>query len=216
MLLLLPGNAARLAANINIESGQYGWLLTAQRSMTKQGLYGLRFGIDNECFTLGENFDHDRYTRLLQRVKAVHGSESCLFATAPDVVADHKATWERSKVWLSSIRDIGLPVALVFQDGIESSRIQWSMFDAVFIGGSTEWKLSPEAAWCMKEGRKKGKWIHMGRVNSVYRASRLLEFPDSVDGTAWAKHPTKYARLWQAWIDAGKPRQQNLFYIGEY
>lgn len=178
--------------------------------MTIQGIYGLSFGIDNECFTLCDQFDADRYLRLLIRVMKVHGNQSCLFATAPDVVSDAVATWERSEPWLKTIRDVGLPCALVAQDGIESMRIQWSTFDALFIGGSTAWKLSETAAWLIKKAKKKGKWTHVGRVNSIYRACRLIEMPDSVDGTAWAKHPTKYAKQWQHWLNAGKPRQPRL------
>lgn len=210
MILLLPGNAAAIAGAIKLNDKQYGWLLTSQRSMTKQGLYGLKFAIDNECFT--KEFDPDKYRRLLKRIMEIHGPIDCLFVTAPDVVGNALATWDRSKDWLREIRKIGLPCALVAQDGLESMRIQWEQFDAIFIGGSTEWKLSSAAAWISIRARQKGKWVHMGRVNSVYRASRLLEFPDSVDGTAWAKHPTKYAKLWQNWLNAGKPRQRNLFY----
>lgn len=210
MILLLPGNAARLAGGIELNAHEYGWLLTPQRTMTKQGIYKLLFAIDNECFTLGDRFDENRYKRALIRISKAHPVKLCLFATAPDVVGDHAATWNRSEGWLRIIRDIGLPAALVFQDGIESSDIQWNMFDAVFIGGSTAWKLSDAAAWCIREGRNRGKWTHVGRVNSVYRSSRLIEFPDSVDGTAWARHPTKYAKQWQNWLNAGKPRQPRL------
>lgn len=212
MILLLPGNAAALAGAIKLNVNQYGWLITPQRTMTIQGTYGLKFGVDNECFTPGNRFDEERYKRALIRIAKVHGASDCLFATAPDVVGDAEATWERSNKWLKIIREIGLPCALVFQDGIESTHIQWGSFDAVFIGGTTEWKLSPEASWCIRQGKLKGKWTHMGRVNSVYRASRLIEFPESVDGTAWAKHPPKYAKLWQHWLNAGKPRQRSLFY----
>lgn len=210
MILLLPGNAAAIAGAIKLHPSHYGWLITTQRSMTVQGLYGLSFGIDNECYTLGDQFSAERYRRLLIRVMEVHGPQSCLFATAPDVVGDAVATWDRSKWWLSEIRQIGLPCALVAQDGFESTDIQWGSFDCIFIGGSTEWKLSPAAAWVMEAGRQRGKWVHMGRVNSVYRAARLRFQPDSVDGTAWAKHPTKYAKHWQNWLNAGKPRQGHL------
>lgn len=208
MILLLPGNSAAIAGNIKLNRSQYGWLITAQRSMTRQGLYGLLFGIDNECFT--REFDGERYCRFLKRVMEIHGSKHCLFATAPDVVGDAVATWERSEQWLRIIRGIGLPAALVAQDGIESTNIQWGSFDCIFVGGSTEWKLSQDAAWIMREAKKRNKWTHMGRVNSVYRASHLIEFPDSVDGTAWAKRPTKYAKQWRNWLDAGKPRQPRL------
>ena len=210
MILLLPGNAKALLTHITPTRERYGWLLSPRRTMTKTGLYGLCFGVDNECYTLGERFDGDRYRRALVKIAEIHGRQDCLFATAPDIVSDAVATWERSEPWLREIRRIGLPCALVAQDGIESLRIQWPAFDAIFIGGSTEWKLSDAAAWITREARRKGKWVHMGRVNSVYRAARIIEPPDSVDGTAWAKHPGEYARQWQHWLSNGKPRQPRL------
>lgn len=208
MILLIPGNAAGIVGSIKMHRDHYGWLLTSKRSMTKQGLYGLKFAVDNECFT--QEFDPDKYRRLLKRVIEIHGASDCLFATAPDVVGDALATWDRSHDFLKEIRSIGLPCALVAQDGLESMHIQWSAFDAIFIGGTTAWKLSSAAAWISAQARSRGKWVHMGRVNSVYRASRIIEPPDSIDGTAWAKHPTKYARLWHNWIANGKPRQPRL------
>lgn len=213
MILLIPGNAAAISGSIKLHRDHYGWLLTSKRSMTRQGLYGLRFAIDNECFT--QEFDPDKYRRLLKRIFEIHGSNDCLFATAPDVVGNAYETWDRSKDWLKEIRKIGLPCALVAQDGLESMHIQWSEFDAIFIGGTTAWKLSSAAAWISDQARQKMKWIHMGRVNSVYRASRIIDPPDSIDGTAWAKHPTKYVLQWSHWLKNGKPRQPHLF-LGDH
>lgn len=171
--------------------------------MTQTGLFGLKYGIDNECFTLGGNFDPDRFRRALHRIGEVHGTDACFFAVAPDVVGDARATLKQFDVWAHIIRDIGFPVALAAQDGLEDLEIPWDGFEALFVGGSTEWKLSEAAAELMRKAKRRGKWTHMGRVNSTHRSSRLREFPDSVDGTAWAKHPAKYAVQWQRWLDGG-------------
>jgi len=77
--------------------------------------------------------------------------------------------------------------------------------DALFVGGTTKWKLGPHAARLTLEARERGKWTHYGRVNSTYRASRLRAHPDSVDGTAWARHPERYILQWSRWVSAGKP-----------
>lgn len=187
----------------------YGWLLTSKRTMTQTGLFGLGYAIDNECYT--RQFDPERYIRVMNRIARCHGKQNCLFAVAPDVIGDARATLAQFAYWHKIIAGLGLPVALAAQDGLESQRVPWRKFDALFVGGSTEWKLSESAAWLMRQARKRGKWVHVGRVNSVSRASRLLVQPDSVDGTAWAKHPAHYALQWQRWVDSGAFRQSHLW-----
>ena len=68
----------------------------------------------------------------------------CLFAAAPDVVGDAAATLQRSERMLDWIRYAGFPVAFVARDGLEHLTVPWDDFDALFIGGSTSWKLAAE------------------------------------------------------------------------
>jgi hypothetical protein len=75
---------------------------------------------DNGCFTR-PNLDVAAYLRWLKNLDEYR--ETCLFATAPDVVGDSKKTWARSKDVLPKIRTLGYPAALVAQDGIEDSAI---------------------------------------------------------------------------------------------
>ena len=201
MILLLPGNANRLMQAIRPNPEQYGWLLTPRRTMTRSNRHGLRYAVDNECFTLGDRFDPDRYQDALIRIAAHHGTADCLFATAPDVVGDAAATLRKFAKWSQLIRSFGLPVALVGQDGLEDYYVPWDDLDCLFIGGSTEWKLGSVAASLINEAKEMGKWTHFGRINSVKKAHSLKAKPHSVDGTAWAKHPAHYAREWQTWLD---------------
>lgn len=149
---------------------------------------------DNACFTQGDRFDLTRYLAWLARY-CPH-IRSCLFATAPDVVGDAVATWRRSAKVLPQLRALGFPAALVAQDGIERTRIRWGAFDVLFIGGSTEWKLGEAANAIASEAKARGKWVHMGRVNSGVRMRKAWAWEcDSVDGTQ-LKRPDKYlARL---------------------
>jgi hypothetical protein len=208
MILLLPGNAKNLMQTIKPNPTCYGWLLSRRRTMTHEGLHGLPYAVDNECFT--NRFDPTHYQHALARIVIAHTAGTCLFATAPDMVGNAKATLARLPEWSEIIRALGLPVALVGQDGLENERVPWTLLDALFIGGSTQWKLSQAAANLLREAKAQGKWTHIGRVNSVQRASRLIEKPDSVDGTAWARHPVKYAQQWQRWVDSFKPSQASL------
>lgn len=113
-------------------------------------------------------------------------ADRCLFAVAPDVVGDFFATWRRSCDMLQRIRDLGFPAAIVAQDSMEfCDWWDWDDFDALFIGGSTSWKLSPAAANLARCARSIGHHIHMGRVNSEirYQYAHHITEAHSADGT---------------------------------
>ncbi len=57
----------------------------------------------------------------------------------------------------------------VAQDGLHPAQIPFDLLDAVFLGGSTSWKLGPAAADLATHARQHHKWVHMGRVNSLRR-----------------------------------------------
>jgi hypothetical protein len=115
----------------------------------------------------------------------------CLLATAPDVVGDAAATWQRSKDMLAVIRGLGYRAALVAQNGIHDAPIPWPAFDALFVGGDDHFKLRDERTWqLVREARSRGKWTHMGRCNSQrrYDAARVGGY-HSADGTYLAFGP---------------------------
>lgn len=117
-------------------------------------------------------------------------ADRCLFATAPDVVGDAAATLTRSAPFLPVIRRLGLPAALVAQDGLESLSVPWGDFDVLFLGGSTQWKLSAAAADLTAQARARGRRVHMGRVNSWQRWQVADAFGcDTCDGTFLAFGP---------------------------
>jgi hypothetical protein len=108
----------------------------------------------------------------------------CLFAVAPDVVGNAAATLARSAPYFDQLHALGYPVAYVLQNGQERLPMPWDDIDAVFIGGDTEWKLSQHAARLAYQAKERGKWVHMGRVNSRKRLLRAAVMGcDSADGT---------------------------------
>jgi hypothetical protein len=141
---------------------------------------GVLWCADNGAFS--DNFDEDKWWRFL--TANAHAADSCAFAVAPDVVGDAEATLARSAEWLPRIRALGYPAAFVAQDGLEALEIPWDEFDCLFIGGTTEWKLGQHARRIAAEAKARGKWLHMGRVNSErrFRYARAIGC-DSVDGT---------------------------------
>jgi len=135
---------------------------------------------DNGAFS--KNFDETQWLKFLER--NAEDQVLCAFATAPDVVGDAVETLKRSASWYQPVRELGYKVALVGQDGLESLEIPWDEFDAFFIGGSTEWKLGSHAREIAQAAQGRGKWVHMGRVNSYKRARYAASIGcDSVDGT---------------------------------
>lgn len=142
---------------------------------------------DNDAF---KAWDEERFIRMLNRFDGV---SNCRFVTAPDVVGDARATLSRFEDWWYEIAGRGFPIGLVGQDGAEDYALPWDIFDAWFIGGSTKWKLSAASADLAREAKRRGKWVHMGRVNTRRRLRIAYDFAcDSVDGTGWSMFPDKY------------------------
>lgn len=165
-------------------------------------------GIDNGGFGLalkGADWTDELvadYLAYLGRVVAEQGTDGILFATAPDVlrlvdgigvVGDHAGTVARSAAILPLIRDLGIPAAFVGQDGAELDEdLDWDSFDVLFLGGSDAWKLGEGAAKLVAEAKRRGKWVHMGRVNSYKRYAYAASIGcDSADGTFLAFGPAK-------------------------
>jgi hypothetical protein len=160
---------------------------------------GQPWAADNGRFTQPNTYSDERYLAWLARMPR----ESCLFATAPDVPFDALGTLALSLPLFGAIRALGYPVALVAQDGMESMDLPWGDFDVLFIGGTTAWKLSEAAASLAAEAKRCGKWVHMGRVNSLKRMRWAESIAcDSADGTYVRFAPDVNAPRVRAWLVA--------------
>jgi hypothetical protein len=152
---------------------------------------------DNACFAHPNDFSLEVFLSWLAGLEAVR--ETCLFATAPDVVADWPATLARSLPAIPLLRAAGHRAAIVLQDGATPEAIPDC--DAVFVGGSTAWKLSLEAWRCVAAAKARGLWAHMGRVNSLRRLRKAAAVGcDSVDGTFIAFGPEINTRRMIRWL----------------
>lgn len=155
---------------------------------------------DNGCFSRGEDFDAGTYLAWLTRLPH---RQRLLFAVAPDVVADHDATWARSELILPRIRRLGIRAAFVAQNGMENDPdLRWERFDALFLGGTTTWKLGEAAAALAAEARARGLWVHMGRVNSYRRLAYAQSIGcHSADGTYLKYGPDLNLPRLLRWLD---------------
>jgi hypothetical protein len=180
MMFLLdcsPAEYPKRAADLACDTGQ---LLTP---LTRHAFAdGCKFGIDNGAFS---KFNRDGFSTLLERAKP--HKANCLFVASPDVVGNARRTLEIFDALYGSLS--AWPIALVLQDGVENMRIPWGDIAALFVGGSTEFKLSKAAADCVRAGKILGKWIHVGRVNTPDRFEYFDELgADSCDGTGISRY----------------------------
>lgn len=209
-VLIQPGNSTHL----DVETGAYEL-----------------FGADNGFYGLGSKADPSPEKELAAArtwgawvVDVVAPlRDRCAFVTIPDVlnwitlpngkrvpVGDAEGTLARFHLYASHVRDFGLPAALVLQDGLRlegeflvagAERVSWADLDAVFVGASDEFKLGPVAAEICREARRRGKWAHVGRVNSWKRLAIVRDYADSVDGTFLGFGPSKNWPRLEGWLD---------------
>lgn len=150
---------------------------------------GLPWAVDNGAYA---GFDKDRFIWLCGRLNQYQPKE-LMWVACPDVVGDCKATGEKFIEWEGILRKCGLPIAFVAQDGQEHRHLHWSKFDALFIGGTTDWKLGDGACELMKQAKREKKLVHMGRVNSLCRMELAFHSGvDSLDGTSMSKFGDRY------------------------
>lgn len=166
---------------------------------------GAVWALDNGCFS--DQWSAKKWTATLDRHRNTPG---CLFAVAPDVVGDAKATHDMWCRWWPATMRRGYRTAYVAQDGIERLPVGPTV---LFIGGTTEWKLSRHARRITHLARSLGWWVHMGRVNSLRRLRYAAEIGcQSADGTYLAYGPEQNLPRLLAWVtDVRAHRQLQLF-----
>jgi hypothetical protein len=201
-VLFLASGSVALVARLAGEGNPLGHMMTPRNTNLAAAVRtGLPFALDNGAFA---GFDAARFRRSLA---AVRGLPRCLFVVCPDVVGDARATLAAFWRWGPEVRDALQPVALAAQDGLEGLDVPWNWFNALFLGGSTAWKLSRAAADLAGEAKRRGLHAHMGRVNTLRRMTYARRLGcDSVDGSGLSKRPDKFARAYCRWLrEAHRP-----------
>lgn len=203
-MILYLGNPCGPAVLDQMHAQTIGYIDTPLQGNKRPA--GVVWCADNGCFS--DKWDQEKWWTWLDA--NAHAAESCLFAVAPDVVGDAWRSHIKSLPWLAKIKALGYPVAYVLQDNAEKHPIPWHDFDVAFVGGTTEWKLGPAARELVAEAKRRGKHVHMGRVNSQRRFEYARAIGcDSADGTFLTFGPdTNLPRL-LAWMRNGE--QDGLF-----
>lgn len=204
-MILLVNCVVSSLVKLGLDTPVLGSLVNPRRWDTEEKLAGhnLVFAADNDAFS---GFHFDRYVDMLQMLKRWERKPA--WVTLPDVVSDYLKTEELARKWVDVLRGLfGLRPAYVIQDGQTIWNIDWGLVDALFVGGSTEYKLGPDARLLVYAAKSRGLWVHMGRVNSKKRMSyaRMIGC-DSVDGSSfnmyrdrhlpWAVEHLEKGELW--------------------
>lgn len=156
---------------------------------------GWKWALDNGCFS--EVWRAGKWVSALERY-AEH-LPRCLFAVVPDAVADPIETARRWRIWSPVVAELGYPAAYVLQDG--ETWVPWDEIACLFVGGSTEYKMGQEAYRWTIEARRRGVWVHWGRVNSNDRFAATGLTGDSADGTYLAFGPDTNLPKLRSWVN---------------
>lgn len=198
--MIYLATASGAGAREAIAAGQLGQMVTPDAG--NRIVPGARWALDNGCFA--DSWTPERWSATLDKHM---GADGCLFAVVPDVVADAAGTDDLWARWWSAPMRRGYHAAYVAQDGCR--RIPMGA-RALFVGGSTDWKLSRHARRAVAEAHRRGMWVHMGRVNSRRRMRYARSLGcHSVDGTYLAYGPDENLPKLLAW--AGETAEPTLF-----
>lgn len=146
---------------------------------------GAPWMLDNGAFT---GFDEKKFFNQLGKYKKY--IDTCVAVVVPDKPFNWPHTISMFNKYHHPIKQQGFPVALATQNGATPKDIPWHHLDVLFIGGDHAHKRyeAHALAW---EAKKRGIWVHVGRVQSFLRIMKHFQFADSVDGTTHKHHPTQ-------------------------
>ncbi len=183
----------------------------------KINLEGVIWAADNGLYAgpgqPPRTFRFDRFERLFTSIDA-HHLDGCLFAAVPDMPYDADETLRRFEQWYPAFSELGdattrIPLALVAQNGMEFmlDALPWDQFQVLFLGGDDQWKDgSAGAGRLVAEAKRRGKWVHCGRVNTWTRFKIAHQFGcDSMDGTTLKYGPDINTPILQRWLKRLNP-----------
>jgi hypothetical protein len=127
------------------------------------------------------------------------------WVACPDVVGKSRETLALWPKWKDVIRAFGYRPALVLQDGMSLGEVDMRNPPALFIGGTTEYKLSETVREIVAWMGKRRIPIHMGRVNTQKRIEYAYQIGcTSCDGSGFSKWPDTRIPMGIRWIKKAK------------
>jgi hypothetical protein len=192
----LVAYAPRASGRTEEQLRAFGWRTLLQPNSTPcRPSTGMRWALDNGAWFAHQRnapWDETAFCKMLD-----NNAEGADFVIAPDIVAGGTASLDLSVSWLPRLAPYGLPVLIAVQDGMTVNDIQSivGLNIGIFVGGSTEWKLSTMRTWGAL-ARLRECWLHIGRVNTAKRIRLCIEADaHSFDGSSPVQFPSTLARL---------------------
>lgn len=171
---------------------------------------GLPMAADNGCFN---GLDAKAFVVMLNEFR--EAAVKLDWVAVPDVVSDGDETFVQWGRWEPVVRAFGFRPAMVLQDGMSRHDVHTFNPPALFIGGTTGFKLGKLAADLAADWRAKGRPVHMGRVNSERRIRHAVAIGcTSCDGSGFSKWPDTRIPLGVKWIRRAvrsKAAQKTIF-----
>jgi hypothetical protein len=189
---------------LRLEEPRIGRLFTPRMVANVSGTIESKvpWAADNDCFN---GLDYDRWAHMLELISHPRLNSrrpGLLFVVVPDRVGDALETRRMFDEYAPEVIRRGHPAAYVLQDGETGATVPWADIEAVFIGGSTEYKVGPVARRLTAEAKDRGLWAHMGRVNTRGRYLYAAEIGcDSIDGSSFGRFPRLKVPALQGWMD---------------
>jgi hypothetical protein len=158
-------------------------------------------------FLAGRPFQVDKW--LAEVEEAAKHDVPPDFAVVPDEVGKGVQSLHLSVSWVGHVRELDLRPYLVVQDGMTHENVLGvlDLFDGLFVGGSTDWKMKTAAAWC-DFAHDNGKPCHVGRVGTGHRVRWAREIgADSIDSSQplWSRdHMRRFLRALQLEDNQGR------------
>lgn len=197
MILLVSGATATVRQHA--DSPYLGRLIQPRcwNDITEVASCGLPYGADNNAL---QGVDPDGLLDMWDEIEAAD-RRNLKFVAAPDAVEltanGPRGSWEGTlwlwRCWRPALIARKLPAAIVAQDGATVGTVPWDEIVCLFVGGSTSWKMSQQAALLIRAAAARGKWVHVGRVNSMQRLGHFDQLPvNSFDGGQFSMFPDTY------------------------
>lgn len=171
-----------------------GWRLLVSRAGVWRS-EGFAYCADNGAwsdFNARRPFDEEAFEPFLEEF-----GPSADFVVLPDIVAGGRASLELSLRWMNRARAVCDLVLIAVQDGMTPDDLRGFVGEhvGIFLGGSTEWKLSEMANW----GRfcaESPCWFHVARVNTIRRFRMAAAAgADSIDGSSASRFSKTLPKL---------------------
>ena len=184
----------------DVEFGQFRTPLTRYKSGS------FNYILDNGAFS---EFKEKTFTNMALKAK---NDLFCDYIVLPDTVGDATLTFNQFYYWKEKLELKSSMCAFVLQDGINDSNFpKWEDFGCLFIGGTTDFKMSSTAYNLAKIALSKGKHVHVGRVNTVDRIVKWFNNCNSIDGSGISKYDHMLEKAVQTLIECQKFNQTSLF-----